>query len=200
MESQNLLPKDGTALYFPSLYSHDESRELVRILETTIEWKNDEVYLFGKHHTTKRKVAWYGDTDFAYTYSSRTKVALPWTSALKEIKSRVEDRCGIEFNSCLLNLYHDGDEGMGWHSDDEKTLGRNPPIASVSLGAPRKFYFRHKTDGAKLTVLLENGSLLLMKDETQHFWLHSLPKSKKVSFPRINLTFRNFKASPGKEI
>lgn len=194
MQPRNLLPKDGTVLYFPSLFPTDESRRIFHLLQTTIEWKNDEVYLFGKHHITKRKVAWYGNTNFAYTYSSRTKVALPWTPELKEIKLKVEDCCNMEFNSCLLNFYHDGNEGMGWHSDDEKTLGRNPAIASVSLGAPRKFSFRHRNEDAKLSIMLDDGSLLLMKDETQHFWLHSLPKSAKITFPRINLTFRNFSA------
>ena len=118
--------------------------------------------------------------------------ALPWTSGLLDLKKRAENATAMKFNSCLLNLYHDGTEGMGWHSDDEKTLGINPAIASVSLGAPRKFLFRHKSTHEKVSVLLEDGSLLLMKDETQHFWLHSLPKTRKVMLPRINLTFRKF--------
>ena len=192
LKGQNILPKDGTVFYRPALFSAEESKAFFNVLLETIEWRNDEVFLFGKHHITKRKVAWYGEGNFSYTYSNKTKVANPWSSELKNIKERVENVCALKFNSCLLNLYHDGSEGMGWHSDDEKTLGQDPAIASVSFGVPRKFYFRHKTDNEKVSLLLDDGSLILMKDETQHHWLHSLPKAKRIILPRINLTFRNF--------
>jgi alkylated DNA repair dioxygenase AlkB len=189
----NLLPFDGTAIYYAEFLPQDDSSRLYKVLLEEIDWRNDEVYLFGKRHITKRKVALYGDQNFTYTYSNSAKKALPWNAPLLEIKQCVETWCGMTFNSCLLNLYHHGEEGIGWHSDDEKPLGRNPVIASVSLGAERKFSFRHKTKQDRVSVILKNGSLLLMRDETQHYWLHSLPKAKTVKAPRINLTFRFFK-------
>jgi alkylated DNA repair dioxygenase AlkB len=156
----------------------------------TIQWKNDEAVIFGKHIITKRKAAWYGDFDYLYTYSNITKQALAWTEELLELKKIVEELTSSKFNSCLLNLYHNGDEGMAWHSDDEKSLGKSTTIASLSFGAERKFSFRHKKTKETTSLMLEAGSLLVMKDATQTNWLHSLPKSKKVSLPRINLTFR----------
>jgi alkylated DNA repair dioxygenase AlkB len=155
-----------------------------------ILWKNDEVVIFGKHIVTKRKAAWYGDSDYLYTYSNTTKQALAWTKELYELKQIVEELAGTTFNSCLLNLYHNGDEGMGWHSDDEESLGKNNTIASLSLGAERRFLFKHKQTKHTVSLVLEHGSLLIMKDATQRNWLHSLPKSKTISQPRINLTFR----------
>ena len=124
------------------------------------------------------------------SYSNSTKFALPWTPGLLEIKKKIEEESGETFNSCLLNLYHTGEEGMAWHSDDEKELRKNGCIASVSLGAERKFSFKHKISGETNSVLLEHGSLLEMKDETQTFWKHRLPPTKKVMEARINLTFR----------
>jgi alkylated DNA repair dioxygenase AlkB len=159
-------------------------------LLNNIEWKNDEAIIFGRHIVTKRKVAWYGNNDFEYTYSNRTKYALPWTKALSELKKITEELCGTEFNSCLLNLYHNGNEGMAWHSDDEKTLVKDSSIASFSFGAERKFLLRHKQTKQTISLLLENGSLLEMKGATQKYWLHCLPKTKKVTQPRVNLTFR----------
>ena len=157
----------------------------------TIEWKNDEIILFGKKIITKRKVAWYGDSGIEYTYSNTTKKALSWTKELLEIKLLIEEQIGSTFNSCLLNLYHSGEEGMGWHSDDEKELEKNGTIASVSFGAERKFSFKHKKDQTTFSILLENGSLLVMKDEIQLFWQHKLAPTKMVKSARINLTFRS---------
>jgi alkylated DNA repair dioxygenase AlkB len=154
------------------------------------QWEKDEVIIFGKHITTKRKVAWYGDSKYLYTYSNTTKRALAWTKELSELKQIVEEYAGIKFNSCLLNLYHNGNEGMGWHSDDEESLGKNNTIASLSFGAERKFSFKHKQTKQIVSLVLEDGSLLIMKDATQSNWLHSLPKSKNITQPRINLTFR----------
>jgi alkylated DNA repair dioxygenase AlkB len=155
-----------------------------------IQWKNDEAVIFGRHIITKRKAAWYGDSSYSYTYSGTTKQALPWTKELLELKNTAEQLTGTKYNSCLLNLYHNGDEGMAWHSDDESSLGVNTSIASFSFGAERKFSFKHKRTSESHSVLLENGSLLLMKGATQTNWLHCLPKSKKVTAPRVNLTFR----------
>ena len=155
-----------------------------------IEWENDKAIIFGKLIITKRKVAWYADQPFDYTYSKTTKSALPWTKELAELKEIIEQETGETFNSCLLNLYHSGEEGMAWHSDGEKDLKKNGAIASLSFGADRKFSFKHKTTKQTVSVFLEKGSLLVMKGTTQTNWLHRLPPTKKVKTPRINLTFR----------
>ena len=186
----NLLPCDGTVNYFGPVLTPGDTRLYFEMLLRDIPWKNDEAVIFGKRIVTARKVAWYGDSAFSYTYSGTTKQALVWTDELAALKSIVEKLTATRFNSCLLNLYHDGSEGMAWHSDDEKSLGRNSTIASVSLGAEREFRLKHKRLDEKVSVLLESGSLLVMKDATQTHWLHSIPKSKKIKSPRINLTFR----------
>jgi alkylated DNA repair dioxygenase AlkB len=160
-----------------------------RLLET-IEWKNDQAMMFGKLIETKRKVAWYGSEPFQYTYSKITKQALPWTAELKNLKEICEKHTGETYNSCLLNLYHDGSEGMAWHSDGEKDLKKNGSITSMSFGAVRKFAFKHKETAEKVEVILEHGSLLEMAGTCQTHWLHRLPPTTKVSQPRINLTFR----------
>ncbi|POY35318.1 alpha-ketoglutarate-dependent dioxygenase AlkB [Solitalea longa] len=186
----NLLPYDGIVNYFGPILPPNKAHQYFLDLLTTIEWKHDEAIIYGKHIITKRKAAWYGDKEYEYTYSNTTKKALPWTKELLELKLLIERLSFTKFNSCLLNLYHNGEEGMTWHSDDEKSLGRNTIIASVSLGAERKFSFKHKQTKATISLNLEPGSLLLMKGSTQTNWLHSLPKSKKIITPRINLTFR----------
>ena len=188
--NHNLLPYDGTVNYYGPIVSSQEAKEYFDQLINNIEWKNDEVFIFGKHIITQRKVAWYADAGLSYTYSKVTKAGLAWTDELLKLKELTEKLTGETFNSCLLNLYHHGEEGMGWHSDDEKELGKNMAIASLSFGADRKFSFKLKEDKQTLSLLLENGSLLLMKDETQQKWLHSLPKTKRITEPRINLTFR----------
>jgi alkylated DNA repair dioxygenase AlkB len=186
----NLLPFDGTANYYGPVVSEAEAEEYFAALLNDVRWKNDETVIFGKHIVTARKVAWYGDSDYSYTYSGTTKQALLWTPDLRSLKSIVERLTGSKFNSCLLNLYHDGTEGMAWHSDDEKMLGPNSTIASLSFGAERKFCFKHKSRPETVSIVLESGSLLVMKDATQTNWLHSVPKSNKIKTPRINLTFR----------
>jgi alkylated DNA repair dioxygenase AlkB len=186
----NLLPNDGVVNYYAKVLKPQEAQYYLEKLLNTIEWKNDEVIIFGKHIVTKRKAAWYGDAGYLYTYSGTTKQALTWTKELLELKKIAEQITEATFNSCLLNLYHNGDEGMAWHSDDEKSLGENTAIASFSFGAERKFSLKHKETKQIVSILLEKGSLLLMKDTTQTHWLHCLPKSKKVNRPRVNLTFR----------
>jgi alkylated DNA repair dioxygenase AlkB len=146
--------------------------------------------MFGNEITTKRKVAFYSDPNIQYRYSQRTKKGLEWISILLQIKSIVESYTQTQYNACLLNLYHNGNEAMGWHSDNEVEIMPNSSIASISLGAERKFSFKNKTTKETNTILLENGSLLEMKGELQNHWLHSLPKSTKIIMPRINLTFR----------
>lgn len=186
----NLLPYDGTVHYYGHLMAQQEANHYLRQLQDTIEWKNDEAVIFGKRIITKRKVAWYGDREFEYTYSNTTKKALPWTRELLELKAITEARTGHSFNSCLLNLYHSGEEGMAWHSDGEKDLEKNGAIGSLSFGAERKFAFKHKTTKETVSLILQHGSLLVMKDVTQTYWLHRLPPTKLVSSPRVNLTFR----------
>lgn len=187
---QNLLPTDGEAFYFKDFLSAEEANKLFERLLHDIRWRKDELRLFGKTYVTEREVAWYADPGLKYRYSGATKHPLDWHPALLELKRYIEARTHQTFNACLLNLYHHGDQGMGWHSDDEPELGDTPAIASVSLGAERKFAFKHKHKDLKQTIWLENGSLLMMQGATQKFWKHGLPKSKKVKEARINLTFR----------
>src|SRR5919198_3112673 len=188
--SNSILNKDGIVNYYGKILSSEEADQYFDLLMQNILWEKDEVIIFGRHIATKRKVAWYGDSEYLYTYSNTTKRALAWTKELSELKQIVEEYAGTKFNSCLLNLYHNGNEGMGWHSDDEKPLGKNNTIASLSFGAERKFSFKHKQTKQIVSLVLEHGSLLVMKGATQSNWLHSLPKSKNITQPRINLTFR----------
>jgi len=186
----NILPFDGiTNNHGVFLYKIDADFYYQNFFET-IPWEHDQAIIFGKIITTKRKVAWFGDEEFDYTYSKITKKANIWTNELLALKQFVEKESKETYNSCLLNLYHSGEEGMAYHSDGEKMLKKNGAIASVSLGATRKFSFKHKENKHRVDVILEHGSLLVMKDETQTHWLHRLPPSKKVISPRINLTFR----------
>jgi alkylated DNA repair dioxygenase AlkB len=188
--NKNLLPHDGVVNYHGKLFNDEETLFFYNNLFNEIEWEHDKAIIFGKEIITKRKVAWYAEKPFSYTYSKVTKYAKPWTASLKQIKQKVENQSGETYNSCLLNLYHSGEEGMAWHSDGEKDLKKNGAIASVSFGAERKFAFKHKDTKEKVEVWLENGSLLVMKGTTQSHWLHRLPPTKKVQSPRINLTFR----------
>ena len=186
----NLLPQDGEANYHGVVLIADDADYFFSCLLNTIEWKNDEAIIFDKKVVTKRKVAWYASQPFNYTYSKITRPALPWTLELLDLKHRVESISGEKFNSCLLNLYHTGDEGMSWHSDSERQLKPRGAIASVSLGAERQFVFKHKNTQQTHGSVLQHGSLLVMKGTTQTHWLHRLPPTKKIYSPRINLTFR----------
>lgn len=188
--NNNLLPFDGEVNYYGQIINIESAQHFYNELLKTIAWEQDKAIIFGKLILTKRKVAWYGDVPFSYTYSNITKSALPWTKELLELKKIIEHKTGETFNSCLLNLYHNGEEGMAWHSDGEKDLKKNGAIASVSFGAERTFSFKHKQTKQTVSVMLEKGSLLVMKGETQTHWLHRLPPTKKVKSPRINLTFR----------
>jgi alkylated DNA repair dioxygenase AlkB len=188
--TNNLLPKDGIVNYYGKLFSPQEANHYFDNLLTHIEWKNDEAFILGKLIITKRKAAWYGDNAFEYSYSNRTKIALPWTKELLALKLKIEMEAGESFNSCLLNLYHSGEEGMSWHSDGEKDLKKDGAIGSVSFGAERKFSFKHKATKETVSIMLEHGSLLVMKGTTQTHWLHRLPPTKKILKLRINLTFR----------
>ena len=193
-QDKNLIPKDGIVNYYGRLMPVATANHYLQALMDTIDWKPDEAIIFGKHIYTKRKVAWYGDREFNYTYSKITKQALLWTPELLALKMLLQQVTGETFNSCLLNLYHSGDEGMAWHSDGEKDLKKNGAIASMTFGAERKFSFKHKETKETISLTLEHGSLLIMKGETQKYWLHRLPPTKLITQPRINLTFRTINA------
>ncbi len=186
----NLLPLDGEVRYYGCMMSYKASESYFKLLLERISWEPDQVIVFGKIITTKRKIAWYGDVDFSYTYSNVTKKALPWTGELLALKKLVESKLNTRFNSCLVNLYHNGSEGMAWHSDAETALGNEPVIASLSFGAERTFAFKHKETKQKVSLVLEKGSLLVMAGKCQEHWLHRLPPTKKACKPRVNLTFR----------
>ncbi|WP_299664581.1 alpha-ketoglutarate-dependent dioxygenase AlkB [uncultured Polaribacter sp.] len=187
---KNILPFDGVTNYHGIVLNKNQCDFYYEKFMNTIQWKNDEAIIFGKKIITKRKVAWYGNAEFSYTYSGTTKTASIFTEELLALKEIVEKESGETYNSCLLNLYHSGDEGMAYHSDGEKMLKKNGAIASISLGAARKFSFKHKENKQRIDIVLERGSLLVMKENTQSHWLHRLPPTKKILTPRINLTFR----------
>jgi alkylated DNA repair dioxygenase AlkB len=188
----NLLPFDGEACLFSYAFSKEESDHYLIELQRGIAWKQEPIKIFGKEVMQPRLTAWYGDPDKAYRYSGITMKPLQWTDTLLEIKEKAEFISGHKFNSVLLNFYRSGQDSMGWHRDNEKELGTDPVIASVSLGAERKFQFRHyKNQKTVISLELEHGSLLLMSGATQNNWQHRLPKSGIAHKPRINLTFRN---------
>lgn len=178
---------DQLELHFDVL---DNAHELYQNLKTDIEWNQREIRMFGKTHLEPRLVAWYGDPAARYVYSGIENVPLSWTPDLIRIKSYVEKVAGTHFNSVLLNLYRDGNDSMGYHSDDEPELGRESVIASLSLGSDRKFNMRNKESGRLVSMNLPNNSLLIMKGKFQEEWRHAVPKTKKVVGERINLTFR----------
>ncbi|MDX6746909.1 alpha-ketoglutarate-dependent dioxygenase AlkB [Polaribacter sp. PL03] len=187
---KNILPFDGVTNYHGLVLDKKKCEFYYQKLMDTILFKNDEAIIFGKKIITKRKVAWYGESEYSYTYSKITKTANIFTKELLELKEIVEQQSGETYNSCLLNLYPSGEEGMAYHSDGEKMLKKNGAIASLSLGADRKFSFKHKESKQRIDIILEKGSLLVMREGTQTHWLHRLPPTKKVNSPRINLTFR----------
>lgn len=189
--NQNLLPYDGEVTYYAGVFDIEQAQLYHDILLSQLSWESDVVHMFGKRIVTKRKVAWYGDKPYQYTYSKSTKTALPWTAELEQIKSKIEQLSGHSYNSCLANLYHSGEEGMGWHTDAEKEIVPQSAIASVSFGAERKFAFKHKESKETVSVMLQRGSLLVMKGATQTHWQHRLPPTKKVLSARVNLTFRS---------
>ena len=186
----NLLPKDGTVHYYGKIFTEEQSEIYYVKLLNEINWQHDVVKIFGKEIITKRKVAFLGDEGISYKYSGKTKIAEKWLKFILEIKSTVEQISGEKFNACLLNYYHNGSEAMSWHSDNEKEILKHSAIASVSFGAERKFGFKHNFSKEEISLMLENGSLLIMKDKTQIYWKHKLYTNAKITLPRINLTFR----------
>lgn len=190
LDSLNILPCDGEVYYKKCIWNNLEADDLLCEMKDHLHWQHDELMMFGKKITTNRKVAWYGDKAFTYTYSRTTKTAIPWHPLMLSIREKTEIVTNAAFNACLCNFYHHGNEGMTWHSDDDKEFGLNPTIASLSFGAERTFSFRHKITKEVISIILESGSVLLMKSNTQTHWVHALPKSAKIKEPRINLTFR----------
>ncbi|MBU2893030.1 alpha-ketoglutarate-dependent dioxygenase AlkB [Colwellia sp. D2M02] len=190
----NLLPYDGEVNYYGEVIALEQAEHYFSALLKLLAWQCDQAMIFGKLIETKRKVAWYADTlngqAFEYTYSNITKRSLPFPDELLALKNLVEVETGEQYNACLANLYHNGEEGMAWHSDGEKDLKEQGAIASLSFGAERKFAFKHKQTKEVVALPLRAGSLLVMKGITQKHWLHRLPPTKKVHTPRINLTFR----------
>ncbi|MBV0934242.1 alpha-ketoglutarate-dependent dioxygenase AlkB family protein [Marinobacterium weihaiense] len=191
----NLLDRDGEAVYLGPVLSRPQADAALAQLLREIDWQADEVIMFGRRRLTRRKTAWHGEVALAYTYAGVTRRARPWTPLLRRLKAEVEAHAGCRFNACLLNLYHDGSEGMSWHRDNEPDLEPGAAIASLSLGAERPFMFRHRETDARVEVLLEHGSLLVMKGATQTFWQHALPVRKRIEGVRVNLTFRCMRES-----
>lgn len=185
-----LISSEGKSLYYGQVFSEASANTYFQKLASTINWKNDEVVVYGKRYITSRKTAWYGDMDTSYTYAGINHKPLTWTNELLEIKTHLEKITGSQYNSCLLNLYHNGNEGMSWHRDNEKEIKPNSTIASLSLGAERVFRFKNITSKQVIEIKLQHGSLLTMEGTIQNHWMHCLPKTKKVNMPRINLTFR----------
>ncbi|MDO4709456.1 MAG: alpha-ketoglutarate-dependent dioxygenase AlkB [Pseudomonadota bacterium] len=196
--ANNLLPFDGIVNDYGVVFASDEADGYLYYLLADIPWQHDEAVIYGRRIVTARQVAWYGDAAFDYRYSGTSRTALPWTNTLLAIKTRVEACIAAisptRFNSCLLNLYADGSQGMAWHSDDEASLGRDTVIASLSFGATRKFALRHKHSGDKHEMLLQHGQLIVMRGATQSHWQHAIMKSSRIHAPRVNLTFRTIVA------
>ena len=191
----NSLPNDGQVYYWPAYVEAKACQSYFDRLLKEINWQHDEVMMFGKKIITKRKVAWYA-TDFrAYRYSGIDKTSQAWTPLLAELQTLVAHQTGTNYNSCLLNLYHDGGEHMSWHADNEKELKRHGSIASLSFGAQRKFVLKHRKSEEKVEFLLGAGDLLEMKGRTQDHWLHRITPTKRVKSPRISLTFREINAA-----
>lgn len=186
----NVLPIEGEAYYYGAVVRQELADQYLERVLSEIAWENDQLFIFGREIITKRKVAWYAEQPFSYTYSNTTKTARAWTPVLLDLKAVAERASGETYNACLLNLYHDGGEGMTWHSDDEVDLQKNGAIASLSFGAERRFSFKHKSTKQRISLNLHHGSLLVMRGETQTHWLHQLPPTKKVKSARVNLTFR----------
>lgn len=190
----NLQLPDSDISYYPNFLKSEVASHFLELLKDSTPWQQDNITVFGKIYPQPRLTALFGDNDKPYSYSNITMYPHRFSDELLELRNKLQLELGIHFTSCLLNLYRDGKDSNGWHADDEKALGRNPVIASITLGQERYFYLKHKTDKElKHKILLEHGSLLLMKGETQHCWLHQIPKTARPIQERINITFRVIK-------
>ncbi|EDP69453.1 2OG-Fe(II) oxygenase [Flavobacteriales bacterium ALC-1] len=190
-EKQHFKLPNAELIYIPNFFKKQEADMFFKTIEVETNWKHDDIKVFGKTYKQPRLTALFGDSNQPYGYSNIVMHPEPFTQTLQSIKSKVENFTNYKFNTLLLNLYRDGSDGNGWHADNEKELGSNPVIASVSYGEARPFHFKHRTlKDQRYKLILEHGSLLLMKGEMQHHWLHQIAKTKKLVKPRINLTFR----------
>jgi alkylated DNA repair dioxygenase AlkB len=190
-EKEVISMPDADVIFYRNFYNQQESDELFKTLFNEIKWRQDKMKIYGKEVNLPRKTAWYGDKNKSYTFSGIHLQPEPWTPTLLQVKEKVEKIGKVQFNSVLLNLYRDGNDGISWHTDAETELGKNPVIGSVSFGGTRRFMFRHKYNKElKAEIELTHGSFLLMAGTTQHFWQHQIPKTSKNVQPRINLTFR----------
>ena len=185
---------DAEIIYYPHFFDKKEADAIFNELTNEIPWQQDDIKVFGKIHPQPRLTALFGNEGKPYSYSNIKMQPHPWSLLLQKIKSHIESVTNTNFTTVLLNQYRDGKDSNGWHADNEKELGKNPISASVSFGAERTFHLKHNTDKSlKKSIILEHGSLLLMKGTTQHFWKHQIPKTAKPIGSRINLTFRFIK-------
>lgn len=200
-QNDNLLPSDGVVKDYGLILDDGQSQKYLNYFLQHLAWQQDEVYLHGQYFQTERKVVWYGDENYQYHYSGMAKQAHVWNPALFRLKQHIEKLTGHSYNSCLANLYENGMQGVGWHSDDEPSLvspEQEVVIASLSLGATRKFSFKHKWKAEKVDLLLQSGQLIVMQGQTQRYWKHMLAKSTRIFEPRVNLTFRYFYSNTSK--
>lgn len=181
----------GDLVYYPDFYDVQAAEHFFKICVEQLNWRQEQIKMFGKQVTIPRLQAWYGDADAKYKYSGLLLIPLPWDETLLTIKEHCQNQLNSHFNSVLANYYRDNNDSMGWHSDNEKQLGVQPTIASVSFGQERKFCVKHKCSGEKINLTLQSGSLLVMQGDLQQNWQHALPKSTKPLQGRVNLTFRN---------
>lgn len=192
----NWLPCDGQLYWLRQFYAQDRADSHFQHLYNDLHWQEERLFIFGRWLRVPRLMAWYGDSGAHYRYSGVDHLPLPWTDELSSMRADVETVCATRFNSVLANLYRDGRDSMGCHADDEKELGSNPVIASLSFGDTRLLRFRHAKTGQKCDLELAHGDLLVMAGEIQHHWRHELPKTRKAKQPRVNLTFRRIVGPP----
>lgn len=181
---------DADVSYYPSFLASDQALDYFNILLKSLAWRQENIQLYGKLFKVPRLQAWYGDINANYRYSNLTMQANRWTDSLHALKALCEQKSAESYNSVLANLYRDGQDSMGMHSDDEPELGPQPCIASLSLGQQRTLVFSHKRSKQKIRLPLASGSLLIMRGKTQLYWQHGIAKTKKELHARINLTFR----------
>jgi len=191
-----LLPFDGSALLYHEFINASRASGVFHQLMKDTPWEQRNIVVFGKQHREPRLSAWHSESHISYTYSGIRRSPSPWTPVLRELRDACADTAGTTFNAVLVNLYRDGNDGVGWHADNESSNGREPTIASLSFGSSRRFDFRHRESKETIRVQLDPGSLLIMSGLSQHCWLHQLPRTKRVTEPRINLTFRRVVSVP----
>ena len=189
-KTRPVIDEDGIAEYIPGVLNDADAQRVFSALLAQIPWRDEAVFIFGRWVTVPRKTCWFGNAQAVYRYSGVTHDPVPWLPLLLELRTRMQAQARSEFNSVLANLYRDGCDSMGWHADNEPELGADPTIASLSLGATRLFSLQHRKTKRKVNVMLENGSVLIMRGSLQRHWRHSLPKTTQITPPRINLTFR----------